>query len=217
MDGTLTRTNRLIYDSFNHIAEKYRGRRYTDAEISTMFGPPEEEALRAIVPTEDMDEVMKDYLHFYRTQHATLASLYPGMESLLRRLKELGVLVALFTGKGRQTTEISLNECNIGKYFDVLVTGSDVDRYKPSGEGIRKILQRFQLLPAEALMVGDSIADVISAREAGVQVASVVWDSYGNAAVLELKPDFIFHSVEELSSFFLSTLTAGSPQSAALQ
>ncbi len=44
MDGTLTRTNQLIFDTFNYIAGKYEGRRYSEQEITAMFGPPEEGA-----------------------------------------------------------------------------------------------------------------------------------------------------------------------------
>jgi len=40
MDGTLTETNQLIYDSFNYIAQKYAGKTYTIPEINAMFGPP---------------------------------------------------------------------------------------------------------------------------------------------------------------------------------
>ena len=66
MDGTLTQTNQLIYDSFNYIAQKYVGRTFGIPEITAMFGPPEEEALLAIVHPEQIDTVMKDYLSFYR-------------------------------------------------------------------------------------------------------------------------------------------------------
>ena len=50
MDGTLTQTNRLIYDSFNEIAQRYQGRTYSAEAITAMFGPPEEGALTIIVP-----------------------------------------------------------------------------------------------------------------------------------------------------------------------
>ena len=83
MDGTLTQTNRLIYDSFNYIAQKYTGKTYTIPEINAMFGPPEEEALLSIVRPEQIDTVMKDYLSFYQTHHSQLAQMYPGMENIL--------------------------------------------------------------------------------------------------------------------------------------
>jgi HAD superfamily hydrolase (TIGR01509 family) len=204
MDGTLTQTNRLILESFNHIAEKYRGQRYSDEEITKMFGPPEEEALRTIVPTENIEAVMRDYLHFYRANHSRLARLHPGILEILDRLRREGTLVALFTGKGTRTTRISLEECQIEKFFQFVVSGNDVLAHKPSGEGIRKILQKFQLEPEDVLMVGDSVADILSARDAGVRIASVLWDSISRKEVIELMPDFVFDSVPELLEFFFA-------------
>jgi pyrophosphatase PpaX len=197
MDGTLTQTNQLIYDSFNHIAQKYAGKIFTIPEIHAMFGPPEEEALLQIVRPEQMTEVMKDYLEFYRTQHYRLARLFPGIEEILQYTKERGKILALFTGKGIHTTRITLQEFHIEQYFDYVVTGNDVVNRKPSSEGLRKIIKHFALQPSEVLMVGDAVSDVKAAHEAGVKIAAVLWDSYAKENVLQMKTDFVFHNVQE--------------------
>jgi pyrophosphatase PpaX len=201
MDGTLTQTNQLIYDSFNYIAQKYAGRSYTIPEIHAMFGPPEEEALLAIVRPDQIDEVMKDYLAFYRANHNRLARLYPGIEDILRYTKELGKYLALFTGKGIKTAGITLQEFHIDKYFDFVVSGNDVVNRKPSSEGLHKIMDHFGLQPNEVLMVGDAVSDVKAAHEAGVKVAAVVWDSYAKDMVMQMKSDFMFHDVGEFHSW----------------
>ena len=199
MDGTLTHTNRLIFDSFNYIAEKYAGRTYTEPEITAMFGPPEEGALLQVVSEREIDEVMKDYLGFYRNRHGDLARLFPGIRELLAFLQEHKVHLALFTGKGRHTTAITLEEFGLTSFFDYVVTGNDVVNHKPSAEGINKILARFTLTPDEALMVGDSVADVRASHEAGVKIASVLWDSYSKEKVLQMNADYVFHDVDEFS------------------
>jgi HAD superfamily hydrolase (TIGR01549 family) len=197
MDGTLTQTNQLIYDSFNHIAQKYAGKTYTIPEIHAMFGPPEEEALLAIVRPEQIDSVMKEYLAFYRAHHNQLARLYPGIDKILSYTKERGKKLALFTGKGTHTTNITLQEFKIDKYFDYVVTGNDVVQRKPSSEGLKKIMKHFAFLPDEVLMVGDAASDVNAAREAGVKIAAVLWDSYAKEKVLQMDTDFVFHDVKE--------------------
>ncbi len=197
MDGTLTQTNQLIYDSFNYIARKYRDRTYTIPEITAMFGPPEEDALLSIVEPGEIDAVMEDYLSFYRANHSRLARLYPGIEETLRFLKERGRTIALFTGKGSRTTAITLEEFGLNAYFDAVVTGNDVENHKPSPEGIRRVLERFSLHPDDALMIGDAVSDVKAARGAGVPVVAVLWDSYGKERVLQMNADFVFHDVSE--------------------
>lgn len=201
MDGTLTRTNQLIYDSFNHVAEKYINKRLTPAEIVSLFGPPEKEAVETMIGSRHIDAAMEEYYDFYRIEHQRRASMFPGVVEILQFLKTHGVLVALFTGKGRKTTDISLHEFGITGYFDMTVTGDDVDEFKPSGNGIRKILEKFSLVPSDVLMVGDAVADFKAARETGVDIASVVWDSYAKDDVLRLPSDFHFHDVASLAAW----------------
>jgi len=201
MDGTLTRTNQLIFDSFNHVAEKYIGKRLTPAEIIAYFGPPEEEAVRNMIGAQHIVPAMEDYYRFYRSEHARLAEIYPGTVDVLEFLRAAGVRLALFTGKGRRTTDITLEQFGITSYFDVTMTGDDVEVHKPSGNGIAKILQHFRMMPTDALMVGDAVADITAAREVGVEIASVVWDSYGMKDVLALKPDHLFHDVQEFAGW----------------
>lgn len=207
MDGTLTQTNQLIYDSFNHVAEKYINKRLTPAEIVSYFGPPEKEAVEAMIGKRHLEKAMDEYYAFYRERHNELASLYPKVEEILQFLTLHSVAIGLFTGKGRRTTDISLEQFGIQKYFDITITGNDVDEYKPSGNGIRKIMKRFSLLPEEVLMVGDAVADVKAAREMNVDIASVLWDSYGKEEVLQLNSDYFFYTVDEFFSWIKSLYT----------
>ncbi len=199
LDGTLTQTNRLIYDSFNFIAEKYRGKIFSDTEINAMFGPPEEGALLGVVERDRLESAMDEYLSFYRANHSSLAHLHPGIEELLKYIKDRGKKIALFTGKGIHTTTITLEEFQLHQYFDFIVTGNDIVEHKPSSEGIRKIMKHFSLRREEVLMVGDAVVDIKAARAAGVRVAAVVWDSYAKEQVLAMNADFVFHSVDEFS------------------
>ncbi len=197
MDGTVTQTNQLIFESFNHIAEKYIKKRLTPEEIIELFGPPEEECIETMVGSEHIEPAVDEYYRYYRSEHQRLASLYPGMKEILEYLKRKNIRLALFTGKGRRTTDISLEECRITEYFDTTLTGDDVDEFKPSGDGIWKIMQKFSLQSADVLMVGDSVSDFKASRETGVDIASVVWDSYGREEVLKLASDYHFHNVTE--------------------
>ncbi len=199
IDGTLTQTNELIFATFNHVTEKYIHRVFTPAEIIAMFGPPEEIAIQRLVGDKRVDEAMDDFYRFYETHHPRLADAYQGIEGILEFLKDRGMLLAVFTGKGKRTTLITLERLGIKKYFDLIVTGSDVENHKPSGEGIRKVMSTFHLRPDEVLMVGDAVSDVKAAHEAGIPVAAVLWDSYGKSAVVEMDIDYRFHTVEEFA------------------
>lgn len=207
VDGTITQTNELIFAAFNYVTAKYTGKTYTPAEITAMFGPPEEGTLEKIVGKQNIDAAMEDFLEYYRKKHSTMARLYPGITGIFEYLKQQGVLMAVFTGKGRYSTLITLTEFNIKNYFDIIVTGNDVTNHKPSGEGIKKILSYFGLLAENVLMVGDAVADVKASHEAGVPVAAVVWDSYGKDRVIKMDVDYLFDDVGKLKGFLIDSIT----------
>ena len=72
IDGTITATNELIFATFNHITEKHLKRSYSPKEITALFGPTEKVIIKEIM-SENYDEAMDDYHHFYRTNHKKMA------------------------------------------------------------------------------------------------------------------------------------------------
>lgn len=199
IDGTLTSTNELIFASFNHITEKYLGKTFSPDEIVSLFGPTEDQILMDMCG-ENFEQAKKEYYDFYSRNHH-MADLYPGIKDLLYHLKEKNLLLSIYTGKGRKAAIITLKKMEIYDYFDLIITGDDVAKHKPSAEGINKFIEKFVLEKNHVLMVGDSPADVKAAKASGVKIASVLWDSYAKEKVLQLKSDFVFHSVEELRKF----------------
>lgn len=208
IDGTLTRTNELIFASFNHVALKYLGRRFTPEEIVALFGPPEEGAVIKVFGAGNVDRVMDELLAYYASHHAALASLHSGMEQILETLKGWGIRLAVFTGKGRRTTAITLDALNLTSYFDLIVSGNDVANHKPHPEGILRILETFTVPPAEAIMVGDSLNDLRAARGAGVRIAAVLWDCYDCHRVRAADPDLVFERTDQLLRWFQDQRTA---------
>jgi len=200
IDGTLTSTNELIFSTFNHVTKKYLNKSMTNEEIIELFGPTEDKILEDWFG-DDVEKVRKDYYTFYTANHE-MADIYPGMKELLHFLKEKNVLLSIYTGKGREATLITLKKLGIYDLFDLVISGSDVKEHKPSPEGIQMFLDKFSLDKGKVLMVGDAPADIYAARTAGVQVASVVWDSYAYEKVMSMESDFVFHTVEELKTFF---------------
>jgi phosphoglycolate phosphatase-like HAD superfamily hydrolase len=54
-------------------------------------------------------------------------------------------------------------------------------------------------------MIGDSTADIKAAREAGVDIASVIWDCYSIDTVTQLNGNNLFSSTSELQSYINHT------------
>jgi HAD superfamily hydrolase (TIGR01509 family) len=205
LDGTLAQTGNLIFATFNHISEKYLGKSITPPEVIAMFGPTEEAAIRHWI-NHQSESAIHDFHRFYRAHHKQMAKLHEGMLDVLKLLKKHYLPLGICTGKGKTTTAITLDELGITDYFDFVVTGDDVAKPKPSPEGIQKFLEKFQLQSRQVIMVGDSLADIKAAQQAGVVMATVVWDSYTNEDTFQLKSDFVFHRHDELYQWFGESL-----------
>jgi HAD superfamily hydrolase (TIGR01549 family) len=202
VDGTLTFTNQLIFNSFNHITNKYLGKNYSDDEIIALFGPTEDVILKEMCK-EKYDNARKDYYAYYKNNH-DIAQLYEGIKELVVDISKAGILLSIFTGKGRTSALITLDELGLTDYFDMIVSGDDVENHKPSPEGIIMFLDKHNLNPEEVLMIGDAPSDIIAARECGVEIASVVWDSYAEEEVRKLNSKNLFHSVADLRKFIFN-------------
>jgi HAD superfamily hydrolase (TIGR01549 family) len=199
VDGTLASTIDLIHASFNYITTKYLNKNLSREEVIGLFGPTEDDILKKWFD-ENFSEVQEDYYNYYRDEHKSDAA-YPGIEEILKMLKSKKIPVGIFTGKGRRTTLITLEVLQLTNYFDLIVTGDDVKKHKPSAEGILKFINHFNLDKEKVLMIGDSTGDIKAAKEAEVKIASVVWDSYSKEKILKGETDFIFNSVADLKKF----------------
>lgn len=204
IDGTLTSTNQLIFDSFNHIAKKYLHKTFSDEEIIALFGPPEEVILRQWCG-DNYDEVSKDYFDYYRLHHE-IAKLYPGIKELLDILKDRNVHLSVFTGKGRMSSIITLEELGVIDYFEIIVTGDEVANHKPAPDGIISIIEKYNFNKDEVLMIGDSIGDFRASRDAGVKIASALWDSYASEKVKLLGSDYYFNTIDGLKEFLVQNI-----------
>ena len=209
IDGTLAETNALISATFNYVSEKYLNRHFTPHEITGMFGPPEEVVIERLVGTKQSPIAMADFFDFYERSFRSLAKLHSGILDILKFLKEKKIILAVFTGKGSRSTDITLAELGIRQYFDLVVTGHNVTNHKPSSEGIETVVEHFRLGRDEVLMIGDSVSDVKAAHEAGIPIAAVVWDSYSKEKVMGMETDFLFRDVKELHYWLTKTLQEG--------
>lgn len=199
IDGTLTNTNQLIFDSFNHIADKFWNKTLPPEEIIKLFGPTEDDIIDLLFK-EKAEEVKKEYFNYYESNHS-VASLHSGMKELLEQVKQKSIPLGVYTGKGKTTTTITLKKFDLYDYFDLIITGSDVKEHKPSPEGISMFLDKFGLSSKTVLMIGDSTADIKAARAAKIKSALVLWDCYAKEECLKMNPDFIFNVPKELSDF----------------
>ena len=203
LDGTLANTLPLCVEAFRRSVEPLAQRTVSDEEIIATFGPSEEGTIMALIP-EHYDKGVADYLKFYESMHYLCNEPFKGIVELLGDLRNKKVKIAMVTGKGKYSTDISLKQFDLGGFFELIETGS------PSGprkaEGIQLILNNWpDIQTDEVIYVGDSPGDIIASRKAGIPAIAAAWADTAELQKLELlNPDKIFYNIKDFSEWLES-------------
>ena len=200
VDGTLAATHDLIFESFNHVAEKFLNKRLSNEEILALFGPTEDVILKDWMK-DSYESARSEYYDFYESKHDEMAAVFPGLKEIIEYVKSKNIPLGVFTGKGRDSSIITLKAIDLIDYFDLIITGDDVIEHKPSPEGINKFVNEFGLKHERVLMVGDASVDVDAAKGSGVKSALVLWDDLSRERFSHIQADYVFKTVAEFQKF----------------
>jgi len=202
LDGTLANTLPLCIQAFRQSVEPLALRQLSDAEIIATFGPSEEGTIMTLVP-DHYEKGIVNYLNFYNDLHDMCPDPFPDIRDLLDRIKEKGIRLAMVTGKGKHSTDISLKKFGLTSYFGIIETGSPTGPRKT--DGIRQVLAGWpHLAKEEIIYVGDAPSDITASREAGIAVVGAGWAPTAEPeALLAQKPDQLFYTVKDFSDWLL--------------
>jgi phosphoglycolate phosphatase len=137
------------------------------------------------------------FLGCYRERMLDTTRPYPGVVEGLDRLADR-TLAVLSNKPGDMSRQI-LTRLGLATRFARIYGGGDVPGRKPDPSGLLQLLRELGASPAEALMVGDSPIDVLTARNAGVRAVGVRYgldpSGFGAAA-----PDLEVDTLVELAT-----------------
>ncbi|MDO0822304.1 HAD family hydrolase [Desulfosporosinus nitroreducens] len=204
LDGTLINSLPVVRTSFGRTLLKFSGREYSDKELSSLFGPSEEGIFKKLYP-DLWRESLQFYLDEYDRLHVDYAEPFPGIIEALNLLQERKIKLALVSGKGAGSMEISLKHSGLEHFFEKIITGSEHRASKP--DHIRQILDLWHFSPEEVAYVGDIAYDVHAAKEVGVLSISALWAETAQIhKVLAANPVCAFEKVESFIEWISNTL-----------
>jgi phosphoglycolate phosphatase-like HAD superfamily hydrolase len=123
----------------------------------------------------------------------------PGIEELLDRLIDAGLLLGLVTGNIEAAAHIKLARARLNRFFSFGGYGSDsADRTEVTKAALgRGALVSGGALDGEAcIAIGDTPRDVKAGHGAGIRVVAVATGSYGVGALGETGADWVLETVE---------------------
>lgn len=175
LDGTLIATRRLHVASYAQALAPYLGHTPSEQEIMAKSPRAIWAFLADMVAPTHLPACLEQFYHAYETLHPThFEGIYPGAVDMLTQLRQLGLPIAIVTGKCRRAWQINAKHVNLGP-IDHWVFEDDVPEIKPHPAGLALVLERLRLAPKQAIYVGDSLTDVETAQAAGMLPGAVLW------------------------------------------
>jgi len=201
-DGTLIDSMKLIYRVFNDALKK-RGLPQIELDLlGRMAGRPIAEIMRlkADVSESTVKEVQQDMFEGYMQYCKTDCQLLPNARSVLEELRSRGIKVGLFTTTPRMPLEVVINRFGLEDYFDIILAKEDV-KTKPNPEGLERIIREFNIRKEEGLYVGDSPADILAGKAAGVKTIIIPTGISTTEHLKEKNPDSMITDLEQLLTY----------------
>lgn len=144
-----------------------------------------------------VEEILVKFKGHYETNKTNKTAPYAGILDLLAQLKERGYITAVISNKYHAAVQ-ELSELYFPELLSVSVgEGGDV-RPKPEPDGINKVLDQFGLAKEDAVYVGDSDVDVITAHNAGLFCIGVTWGFRGRTELEQAGAEAVIDSPEEI-------------------
>lgn len=202
LDGTLLDSLEGIYASFCRACEEEEGKEaYAPSleEVRSMIGLPLREMfLRVGFSQDEVESRITRYKNHYRRICIEKSRLYPKVREALILAREFAHLGVVTTKTGLYSKQI-LENFELLKYFGVVIGIEDVSEPKPDAEPILRALSFLPIAPKQKVyMIGDTILDIESAKNAGV---NALWVRCGYGQGLESQADKSFDSVYEAVAY----------------
>ena len=204
LDGTLINSLDTYNMAFNHIAQRHNLRAVDIREMADFLNQfiSLDQLLLSLYPSLTPQDItafrraMKDEFIALSKDHTTLQ---PHAREVLLLLRHAGMKIGVATGRmsvGNGKWR-DLKNLGIDTLIDAVVTAGET-KPKPDPASLIKCTEELSLSRSECVFVGDSRADVIAGKRAGVQVIALPTGVASKDQLAEEKPDSMIDSLSAL-------------------
>ena len=180
LDGTLTDSGPGILNCARETFIHYGIPLPDDATMRTMVGPPLRSSfLRFGFSEELVEEAIAHYRRLYMDHGIFDNTPYPGIDRLLADLVAEGHRLFVATSKPEHMSVTILEHFGLAQYFDA-ICGALMDGIRDKKEQVISCLLERIGGAENAVMVGDTVFDVVGAKAHRMPTIGVSW-GYGNA------------------------------------
>jgi phosphoglycolate phosphatase len=175
LDGTLVDSARDLMGTLNFILAREGAPVLAVEKAHSLLGAGARALLergfalggRVIEPAH-MDALYGDFLDYYGEHLADETMAFEGVQPALATLKQRGHILGVCTNKVTEHSVRLLQAIGLAPYFSAICGRDAFAWFKPDARHLTLSIQAAGGNPANAVMVGDSKTDVITAINAGV-------------------------------------------------
>ena len=199
-DGTLFDSIHDVLTCFNKTLTYYNFPTLTRDELIPCLGGNIEEIVSMVLgknsSPENIEKVKETYLECYNSSPKELTVPFENAHEVLKKLQDKNVLLAVNSNR----LNYSLNEF-VERYFpdiDFLeIEGHSYENpSKPDPYGVNKIIKKAGVDFTESVYIGDSITDIMTAQNAGIECILVRW---GYAQKEDLNNDYPSKVIDDIT------------------
>lgn len=146
----------------------------------------------------NVENCRKSFKRIFPTEVVTDFTLFPSVLGALQLLKNKRCKLVIFTGFSREETVFILERLKLKDYFDFSITRDDVKKVRPDPEALILSTKKLGYDINECIYVGDTIADIQMAKNAGMKVVCVKTGIQDNNMLEKEAPDFFVENLQEM-------------------
>jgi phosphoglycolate phosphatase len=145
-----------------------------------------------------LEALFGDFLAHYNAHIAQHTRLYPGVESALDAIARAGWRQAICTNKMEGSARLLMGKLRVADRFAFICGQDTFGVGKPDPKPLLGTIAASGGNRSRAIMVGDSLTDIKTARAAGLPAIAVDF-GYSDVPVNELGPDRVISHFDELA------------------
>jgi len=165
------------------------------------------EAEGRVLEPPKLEQMFDDFIVHYTAHVADRSQPFPGLIEALDHLAAGGYRFAVCTNKLERLSVLLLETLKLAGRFEAICGQDTFGIQKPDPEILRRTISAAGGSPQRAIMIGDSLTDIRTARAAGVPVIAVDF-GYSEKPVSEFGPDRIISHFEQLPAAIAAIFSA---------
>jgi len=204
LDGTLVETAPDLVDTLNVVFASEglppvpfeEARNFVGHGARAMITRGLDAEGRTVTP-QLLDKLFNDFVAHYTAHVADRSYPFPGVIEALDALNARGHRFAVCTNKFERQSVMLLDALKLSGRFDAICGQDTFGIAKPDPEVLRRTILKAGGDPAQAIMIGDSETDILTARAAELPVIAVNF-GYSARPVSEYGPDRLISHFDQL-------------------